>query len=109
MARVVITSSPFFAVGHRLAGVRIDDFEIEKVFPEVQAVLLFALDGDARPADFAHTIDVKGLDGQAFLDGFAHVFRPGLRAEDSGLKRQRGRVDARIRREIGRASCRERV
>ena len=87
---------PFFAVGHRLAGVRIDDFKIEKVLPEVQAVLLFALDGDARPADFAHTIDVKGLDGQAFLDGFAHVFRPGLRAEDSGLKRQRGRVDARV-------------
>jgi len=77
------------AVGKDLAGVGIDDLGIERVLEDVNAVLGHALAGDSGADDFGQAVDVDGLEGEPFLDGFAHLLGPRLGAEEPHAQLER--------------------
>ena len=69
------------SVGNGLEGVGIDDFDDVVVLPDVHAVLLGALEGNARAAHLRHSEGVVGLDAEHVLDALARIFRMGLSAD----------------------------
>ena len=56
------------------------------ILVDMHAGLLLALEGDAGTGGLCEAVDVIGLDPEAFLDTLAHLFGPGLRAENTGLE-----------------------
>ena len=85
------------AVGHRLAGRRVDHLDQEVVLVDVQAVLVPAFVGDARADDLRQPVDVAGRHARALLDLGARLVGPRLGAEQSHpqVERLRGRTRAR--------------
>ena len=86
-----------FAVAlDRFERCRVDDFRIEMVLEDVQAVLGFALAGDAGADDFGEAVDVIRLDAGTLLDFSAHLLGPWLGAEDAFLEFRLAEVDAHL-------------
>ena len=83
-----------FAVGQRLAAIRVDDLGIEVVFEDMDAVLAVALGPHAGPDDLGQPVDVVGLDAGGLLDVLPHGVGPGLGAEDAGPQGKRAEIDA---------------
>ena len=62
------------------------DLRVEVVLVDMHAVLLFALEGDARAGGLSETVNVVSLDAKGLFDVAPHLFGPGLCAEDACLK-----------------------
>ena len=73
----------FFSGRQDFACVRIEDFRIVVVFEDMEAIVGFAVHGDARTHDFGKTEHVMRLDTSLLLDEIAHAFGPRLRAENA--------------------------
>ena len=83
------------AVGHRRAGLGVDDLRIEMIFPDARAVLaLDAFAGDARTDYFGEAIYVERVDCDLLLDFGAHRLGPRLGAENADAQRRRCRIDS---------------
>ena len=67
-----------FAIGQRLARLRVDDLAVHVVFPDVHAVVLTARNADARAVHLGQTIDV---DAHLVGDAVAHLVTPTLGAD----------------------------
>jgi hypothetical protein len=81
------------AVGQHGAGVGIDDFGIEMILPDVQAV--FALDAFLRHAGadhFRQAVDVGGVQTERGLDFGAHRIDPRFGAENAEFQRRLARI-----------------
>ena len=70
------------------------------VLEDVQAVVIGALDGHARPDDFRKTVNIERLNAAFDFDMAAHRFGPRLGAEDADAQRQFADVDAEFRRAL---------
>lgn len=64
-----------FLFGAGLQAARIDDLEQVSVFPQMQAGLVEALEGDAGAVHFAQAVRVVRLDPEQFFDLAAGLFR----------------------------------
>ena len=87
----------FLAVGHRLAGIGVDDLGVEQVFPDGGAVL--GLHAFARHPGAHHlrqAVDVDRVDVHARLDGAAHLVGPGLGTEDAQPQREFARIEPHV-------------
>ena len=73
----------FLAGRQDFACVGVENFRIVMVFENVEAVVGFAVHGDARAHDFGKTEHVMSLDASFLLDQIAHAFRPWFRAENA--------------------------
>ncbi len=94
------------AVGHRRAGLGVDELEQEVVLPAVQPVAAFALAGHARAHDLGQAVDVVGAQAEARLDLVAHRRAPGLGAEHADAQPAAPQVDAHL---LGHFGDRQRI
>ena len=84
---------PGLTVGQHGAGLGIDNFRIEVVLPDVEAVLAFdAFDRDARADGLGAAVYVDRLHGEAGLDLRAHRLGPWFGAVNADLQRAAPRV-----------------
>ena len=75
-----------FALGtfrEHFTGLGVDDLCVEVVLIDMHAGLLLALEGHAGAGSLCKTVDIISLDSEALLDALAHLFGPGLRAENT--------------------------
>ena len=82
----------FGALRKLLAGLRVDDFRQEVVFPDVEASVEIAVRGDAGTGDLRQAVNVVGFDVETSLDLLAHLVGPGFGAVDGAF--QRDLIDA---------------
>src|SRR5690606_40212978 len=83
------------AIGHRLAGIGVDDLGVEVVFPHHRAIFGFdAFAGHTRPHDFGKPINVDRVEPGLGFDVLAHLAGPGLGAENADAQRTLARIDA---------------
>ena len=68
-----------FAVRNQLSGVRINDFQQISIFPEMQAVLVLALEGHSGAVHFGQAVGVVYLHVEQGFDAAARLFGVGLR------------------------------
>ncbi len=82
------------AVGHDVAGLRVDDLRVKMVLPDVQPVLgLDAFVGHARSDHLREPVDVHRVQVAPRLDLAAHLVGPRLGPEDADLQAGVGRVE----------------
>ncbi len=90
------------ALGHRLAGLRIDDLDEEMVFPEVHAVLVLALERHARAVHFRKAVGIVNVHAKAFLDLSPGFLGVRFGADERLAQREvAARVDAVLFQEVG--------
>src|SRR5574344_163992 len=61
---------------NRLQSVAVNNFRNEVVFVDMQAFVIFAVTGNARPHHFTQTVDVVRLDVEHIFNLIAHLLRP---------------------------------
>ena len=92
---VVSTSFADLAGGHRFQRLGIDDLDHEAVLPDVEAILVLALEGDAGPIHLGETIGVEGLHPEQLLDPLPGLLGMGLGPDHEQLQvRVRHGIDA---------------
>ena len=74
------------AIGHKLAGLGVDDLEIQEIAPHVHGIALLAADTDAGAVDLGQAVDIVELDAEQVLDTLAHLVAPALGADDALLE-----------------------
>ena len=72
-----------FAVGHGVAGLRIQYLDDHVVLIDMHALLFKTFKGNAGAGDLGKAVDVARVDAQQFFQMDAHLLGPGLRAEAS--------------------------
>ena len=86
----------FFAVRQRFKRFGVDDFGVEVVFEDVDAVAALAFAAHARAHDFGKAVDVVRLDAGLFFDVVAHAVAPRFCTEDATLHLEVTNVDAHL-------------
>jgi hypothetical protein len=83
------------AVRQHASGLRVDDFGIEMVLPNIKSVLLLdALGGHAGTDHLREAVGIDGMDAGGALDLRAHSVAPRLGAEHRNLRRGFPRIDS---------------
>ena len=71
----------FCTIGQHFIGFRINDFNKEVIFKNMQAGLFTAFDTDAGADNFRQAVNIKRFDSGFALNISTHGFGPRLRAE----------------------------
>ena len=74
------------AVREDLAGLRINDLEVDVVIPDMHVLGLGAVDADARSVDLSQSVDIIELDSEDALNSVAHCLAPALGTDDAFLE-----------------------
>ena len=74
------------AVREDLAGLRINDLEVDVVVPDMHVLGFGAVDSDARSVDLSQSVNIVKLDSEDALNSVAHCLTPTLRADDAFFK-----------------------
>lgn len=84
----------FFSIGHRFAGLRVDDLGVKMILKDVEAILTMAFNAHSGANDLRKAIYIIGPDVALRLDSSAHAFGPRLGSKYTSSKRQVFDVDA---------------
>src|SRR5262249_2013373 len=81
-------------VWHNLAGFRINDFRVEVVLPDIEAIFgLHAFAGHAGPNNLGQAVGVDGMDVERALDLCAHRVAPWFCTAKGDLERCRRGIE----------------
>ena len=75
-----------FPVRNIFPGNRIDNFQIEIVVPDMHALVILAVNADARTVDLCQSIDIIQLNPEFIRNALPHFFAPAFRSDDTFLQ-----------------------
>ena len=86
----------FLSVRERFKRFRVNNFGVEVVFENVDAVAAFAFATDTRSDNFRKAVNVVCLDARLFFDVVAHAVAPRFCTEDTALDLELRNIDAHL-------------